>query len=377
MELTRRPLVVKDEAVESALSHVQQEHTELLPIEDREELADSDIVMFKAAGKIGEHDVDRPQLTVDLSQPDREPLPGLARALIGVSIKAEDHELVLEVPEDYTDDTIAGKTATLSLTVLDARRKEVPALDDELAKDTGKAETLDELRKVLRDELEARMAEEIENELRDAAQREIVKRNQIPIAQSLIDRAVESKLARLQQMFGIDAGQDGFDDELKGKLRADAADEVRGQLLVDAVATAESIEVTDEEIDARIEKMAETRNQQANRLRAEMDRDGRLDNLRFQIRHEKSLDFLISKAVVTEKEPEPAVDPDADADSESETEAKSGKAAKSDKPAKAAKPKAAKPKADKAKADKPAKAAKSTKAATSADAAEGDSGEDE
>lgn len=309
MELTKRPLEVTDEQVEAALGQVQQEHTELLPIEDRQELADTDIAMLKAAGTIGEHDVDRPQLTVDLSEPGREPLPGITAALIGVSIQAEDLELSLDIPEDYTDDTIAGKTANLTLTVLDARRKEVPDLDDELAKDTGKAETLEDLKKVLREELEARMAEEIEHELRNSALKELVKRNQIPIAQSLIDRTVESKLQRLQQMFGIEAGAEGFDDEIKGKMQGDATDDVRGQLLVDAVATAESIDVSDEDIDARIDKMAEARNQQPARLRAEMDRDGSLENLSFQIRHEKSLDFLISKATVTEKVPEPDPEP--------------------------------------------------------------------
>jgi trigger factor len=80
---------------------------------------------------------------------------------------------------------------------------------------------------------------------------------------------------------------------------------VRGQLLLDAIATAENIEVAAEELDERVARLARSQGQAPGRLRQEMERDGRLDSLQFQLRQEKTLDKLVEHAEVTEREPPP------------------------------------------------------------------------
>jgi trigger factor len=306
MELFRRPLKVDDGAVDAALEQLRREHTELHPIEGRDTLTVEDVVAVAIKGTLGEHTIDRPQLTFDLGDTSREPLPGLITALIGLKIGATDEKLTLPVPADHPDPQIAGQTAELTVTVTDARVKDVPDLDDEFAKDTGRAETLAELREVVRKDIAARLGEDIQDEVRKHALKELVKRNQIPVAGSLIERAVESTFNRFQRMLGMQAGQAGeLDDGLRESLRPGALDEVRGQLLLEAVADQEKLEVDEAALTARVERLAKMQNQQPGRLRAEMDRDGRLDNLRFQVRQEATLDFLIGKATVVEKEPEP------------------------------------------------------------------------
>jgi trigger factor len=307
MSLSRRPVRVEEGAVDMALEQLRREQTELRPIEGRELLGDGDIVALSLKGSVGEHPVDKPQMIVDLGDEANEPLPGLRQALLGLPIKTENHAIEIAIPEDFREAEIAGKTASLTLSVLDAREKDVPDLDDELAKDTGRAETLEELRGVLRAELEARMSAQIDDEVRKDALAELVKQNQIPVASSLVDRAVESKMERLRMMLGMAEGEGGdlTGGELGEKLRAGAVDEVRGQLLLDAVASAEEIEVAAEELDERVAQMARAQGQTPGRLRQEMDRDGRLDSLRFQARQEKTLDLLIQHAQVTEREPEP------------------------------------------------------------------------
>jgi trigger factor len=97
--------------------------------------------------------------------------------------------------------------------------------------------------------------------------------------------------------------------ELRDKLAEGAEDDVRGQLLVEAVAEQEKIEVSDDEINARLAKMANAaEGPQLARVRAEMEKDGRLENLRFQLRQDKTLDLLVERATVVEKEPEPPAD---------------------------------------------------------------------
>jgi len=308
MELTRRPLDVTEEAVDNALESLRREQTELMPIEDRKNTAPTDLLMVSVKGKLGEHDIDRPQITVDLEQPDREPLPGLVAALTGIPLDTTEAGIELKVPDDYPDEDIKGKTAELTVSIIDARQKDVPELDDELAKDLGRGENLDELRQSVRKELEEHQQEQIDSELRDAALRELVKRNQIPVAKSLVERAIQMQHERLKMMLGMTAEQGdnpafALDDEMREKMRPQALDEVRGQLLLDAVAKQESIEVSDDDLSDRVGDMAAARKVPAARLRAELDRDGRLDNIRFQLLQDKTLDLLVSRATVTEKDP--------------------------------------------------------------------------
>ena len=109
---------------------------------------------------------------------------------------------------------------------------------------------------------------------------------------------------RLRQMLGMkpERGTAGLTDDLKEKMRPAGADEVRGQLLLEAIADKESVTVTDEEIGKHIEATAKGRNIAPAKLRAEWQRDGRLDNISYSLRQEKVLKFLVDNAAITEVE---------------------------------------------------------------------------
>src|SRR5262245_27541716 len=203
LPIERRKLDVPEAAVEESLAQLRREHTELRPIEGREVTALGDIVGLSITGTIGEHEINQPQFAVDLDDEEREPLPGMRQALIGIPIDTKDKPLEITVPADYKDESLRGRKAALSVTILEARAKEVPALDDEFAKDTGKSDTLAGLRAALRKELEDRETEVIDREAREGVLRELIKKNQIPVAQSLVDRAVEMQYQRLRQMLGM------------------------------------------------------------------------------------------------------------------------------------------------------------------------------
>jgi trigger factor len=306
MELTRRPLKVADEAVDRAIEELRKENTEFRPIEGRTTLGETDVAVLSINGTIGDNKIERPQFTVDLEDKQRDPLPGMIAALVGLPLDTKDHEIVLDLPSEGAEPELAGKQARLTISVVDARAKDVPALDDELAKDTGKGSTLDELKATIRKDLEAQQTEEIKRETRDAALKELVKRNQIPVANSLVERAIEFQWNRLRSMLGMrDAQSAKPTPEIRENMRDSAADEVRGQLLLEAIAEKEGVQVGEAEVDAQIATVAKARNTPPQRLRAEYDRDGRLDGIRFQLRQEKTLDLLIGRASVTEVEPPP------------------------------------------------------------------------
>lgn len=305
LAIERRRLAVPDTAVEEALANLRREHTELQPIEGRTVTAAGDIVGLSVTGAIGEHQINQPQFAVDLDDEEREPLPGMRAALLGLPLDTKDHKLEIQVPDDHKDETIRGRKAELTVTIIEARAKDVPELDDEFAKDTGKADTLDGLRAALRKELEDREQETIDREAREAVLRELIKTNQIPVASSLVERAVEMQYQRMRQMLGMqpERGQDrlaGLSEDLRAKLRPSGADEVRGQLLLEAIADKENLVVTDEELTKHVESVARSRNVAAAKLRADWQRDGRLDNVTYSLRQDKVLKFLVGAATVTE-----------------------------------------------------------------------------
>jgi trigger factor len=303
LAIERRKLNVPESAVEEALAQLRREHTELRPIEGRDVTAPGDIVGLSITGTIGEHQINQPQFAVDLDDAEREPLPGIREALLGIPLDTKDKKIEIQVPDDYKDESLRGRKAELTVTILEARAKDVPELDDEFAKDTGKADTLDGLRAALRKELEDREREVIDREAREAALRELIKRNQIPVASSLVERAVEMQYQRLRQMLGMKPDRNAqIPDELREKMRPAGADEVRGQLLLEAIADKEAITVTDEELNKYIEATARARNMAPAKLRAEWQRDGRLDSVMYSLRQDKVLEFLVAHAQVTEVE---------------------------------------------------------------------------
>jgi trigger factor len=302
LPIERRRLAVPDSAVDDALAQLRREHTELRPIEGRDVTAAGDIVGLSVTGTIGEHQINQPQFAVDLDDAEREPLPGMRQALLGLPIDTKDRKIEIVIPDDYKDETLRGRTAQLTVTILEARAKEVPELDDEFAKDTGKAETLEALRAVVRGELEDRERSVIDREAREAALRELIKRNQIPVASSLVERAVELQYARLRQMLGMkpERGTSGLSDDLREKMRPAGADEVRGQLLLEAIADKEGLTVSSDELTRHIEATAKARNMPPAKLRAEWQRDNRLDSVGYSLRQDKVLAFLVGGATVTE-----------------------------------------------------------------------------
>ena len=302
--VSRRPVEVNDAEVEHALEHKRLTQTEYKAIEGRKETAASDVAIVALKGTVGEFPVDRPEVTVDLGDAEHEPLPGLARALIGIPLDAKDHAIALQIPEDTPQKEIAGKTAQLAVTIRDVREKQVPALDDEFAKDTGEADTLDELRKKLRADLEKAARERIDREVRQAVLKELVTQNPVAVAPALVERGIDSQLERTRltlMLQGIDLDKSGVDTQgLREKLRDSAAEEIKGQLLLEALADQEKIEVGEAEVNAKIAEMAAQREKTPAKMRAELDKEGSLDSLRWRLRQEKALDLVVSRATISE-----------------------------------------------------------------------------
>ena len=169
---------------------------------------------------------------IDLSDDAGGPLPGLASRLRGLAITpGSKHEVKYTIGDDAKPAELAGKEVSLSITIKEARERKTPAIDDELAKDTGEAETLEELKNKVRERLLDADKKRVKTEVEQALVKELVKRNPFPIAPALVDRFADGivERGRMQlQMMGVDAKS--LDTErMKAEFKDEAEVEARSQ----------------------------------------------------------------------------------------------------------------------------------------------------
>ncbi len=198
--------------------------------------------MVEVHGKVGEHKIKRKQLAVDLEDDNAGALPGLASRLRGLPINSSEVEVKFTLADDIAQKELAGRAVDLKVTIKEAREKKQPAIDDEMAKDTGEAETLDGLRDKIRQRLLETDEQRIKREMIQALVKHLVKVNEFPIAPALVERHAQAIVNRAKSqlmMAGIDIEGQNFDEaKMRQEFRADAEEEARGTILVQAIASA-------------------------------------------------------------------------------------------------------------------------------------------
>jgi trigger factor len=308
VRVSRRPAKVSDEQIDKALEGYQRKYTEFKPVEDRKETAAGDVLTVEVHGKVGDHKVKTRTIPVDLSDEHAGGVPGLAERLRGVPVDAQALEIKYQVPTDSPVKGLAGKDVSLRVTIKEVRSRKVPALDDELAKDSGEADTLADLRNKVRDNLIEAENQRIKREMAQALVKEIVKANPFQVAPSLIDRYAEDMVMRTRSqlmMMGIDVDAGGFNEaDMLKEVRGDAETEAKANILVHAIGEREGIEASEGDVQKRIAEIATARNESVKKLRAELEHSGRILGVKSQIVYEKTVDMLLSQAKIVDEDPE-------------------------------------------------------------------------
>lgn len=319
--VTQRAAKLADDAVQNTLERKRQTQTELRPIEGRDVAEKDDQLNISLSGTLAHLNYKDKEMTVDLSRPSMAPLPGLAEALVGIPLAAKDHEIKLTMPTEGLPPELAGKTGHFKITVRSAHQKHLPALDDDFAKDTGEAETLDELKSKIEKNLLEEDAEEAKHEMRLSLVEELLKRNPVPLPTMLVQRLarnlIENQRSRMQLELRIMQDQRKADPEAKyqpatpeqlaAAAHAEAVRNLSIEFVMMALADQEKVEVTDADVEKHLAELAKERDKSVARLKAELQReDPNLAQLRGQLRLEMALDVLESKAQVTQGAPQGA-----------------------------------------------------------------------
>jgi trigger factor len=320
----RRPAVVDAAKVTAEIERRREQLTELRPLaegETRELTAEGDVWTVDVEGTIGETRVSRKDVRVDIGVEKNEFVPGLAAALADTKLAdvGKLRTLRFVPPEDRMRQDLRGQEAVLGVGLRELRVKHVPALDDDFARDTGEAESLAELETKITDKIRQDDADEAERDARRRLVATLLERNPFEAAPSMIAREVSAQVDATKRQLsqqGMKLANIGTTEaDLARRIRPQALFNVKAYLLLDAIGKAESIEVSDEDFEAELVKMAEEGGQNLARMRAQMDKSGQLVLVRAQMREERILDLLMSKAEVTEAaDPEPEAGAEGDDD---------------------------------------------------------------
>ncbi|MDJ0850744.1 MAG: trigger factor [Myxococcota bacterium] len=229
-------------------------------------------------------------------------LPDFESQLVGAT-SSEDRELTVSFPEDYGSAELAGKTAVFAAHVVAIKRREVPELDDEFAKDLGDFDTLDDLRTRIRDDLERSREEAARSVLHRTLLDSLIERAPFDVPPGMVERRLEGELRSAHDRLAGQVDHDALHQQMaawREEWRERAERQVREGLLLEAVARAESLSAAPEDIEARIEEMAERQGVSAARLRKAYGEEAFERALEAQLTDEKALEFLAARAKVEE-----------------------------------------------------------------------------
>ena len=301
LSLTPRPANVDEAALEQALSQLRERAARYETVDDRAvEPGDSVQLDLErtATAENGEAQTDKHEgVSVDIGAPANP--PGFDDALVGLS-SGDRKTFDVQYPDDYTIEELAGTTVKYDVLVKAIRKRVVPPLDDEFAKDLGDFENLEALKTRVRADLEHEQMHESEREMRGELLKQLAARMTAEVPPVLldreIDRRVEEFVRRLIEQQVDPMRTNNNWEEFRERQREAAAEAVKGALVLDEVARRENITVSDADADEEIARYAERAGRTPAAVRARLEKEGGLGRVYAGIRRERTLAFLLSRA---------------------------------------------------------------------------------
>jgi trigger factor len=328
LEVPKRAVEISDDQVSAQLAMLQERLATLQPVEDRA-VQMGDFVLMDLSGSRDGEPIEGAQGKDQMYEIGRGNLiPGFEEEVVG--LKAGDEKAFdIRFPEDYHAEELAGQPAQFSVTVKEIKEKAVPELDDAFAADVSEFETMEELRGDIKARLTAAAEAGAEREFRAAAVEKAVEHATIGVPSTMIDREAHRLYHQLEER----VGEQGLtmevylgvlqktEEEIEEEMRPQAEFIIKRQLVLEKIAEAEGLEVTDEDIAEVVKSDAEALGRDHLQLLADLEKSGRREALRDEMLVAKAADLIAENAVavpMTEaeeaaaEESAEAVDPEAD-----------------------------------------------------------------
>jgi trigger factor len=287
-----------NEQVDKTIEEMRERAATFVPVEGRP-AKDGDYVLIKLSGMPvgGGEPVQADNILCHIGA--EETLESFTENLRGAS-PGDTKKFRSQYPDDYPDQKLAGKAYDYIVDVQGIKEKKLPELNDEFAKDAagekGGFSTVAEMRNLITKDLEAAKEDQQQSQAREKILEALVKQHDFPVPEALVEHQMDVRLERTVRTLaaqGVDPRAVNVDWVALRKRQHDrAVDDVKAELLVDRIAEAEKIDVTDEEVEKQIEALAERSGESATALRARLTKQGALDRMKSKLRSDKTIDWL-------------------------------------------------------------------------------------
>ena len=290
-----------EEEFQAELKQLRESRATVEPVEEDRALVDGDWAQISYSGQVlelaGADPISGQDSLVEIG--GAETLPAFTEGLRGSKVG---QELKVEVtyPADYVEAKLAGQTVAYEIDVKAIKKRTLPELNDEFATELGDYENLAALETRIREHLLANKQRQSEGEVREALFAALIAKYQFPVPESLVQQQVDARLDRglralAQQGMNADMMRKLDFGRLRAAQRDSAIGEVKTSLLIDRIADAEGIAVSDEEVDREIYMAALQQREPVEALRARLTEDGGLARIREQLRREKTANLLYQR----------------------------------------------------------------------------------
>ena len=299
LEVPKSETEVTDEEVEAELKKEQEKNSRTITVEDRA-AQNGDTATIDFEGFVdGEAFEGGKGTDYPLTLCSNTVIPGFEEQLVGAN--TGDHvEVKVTFPEDYHAEDLKGKEAVFKCTVHEIKAKELPELDDEIAKDVSEFDTLAEYKESLKKDLEKKKQDEAKRTKEDEAIQKIIDKSKMEIPEAMIDTQCETMIEEFAQRIaqsGLSMDQylqfSGLTvDGLKEQVRPEALTRIQSSLVLEQIAKEENIEVSDADVDAEIEKMAKNYGMEADKLKEYMG-EGEKESMKRELAITKAVELIM------------------------------------------------------------------------------------
>ncbi len=302
IEIKKVDYTVEDKDIEHELGHMQEHNSRLVSIEDRD-LAQGDIATIDFEGFVDDKAFEGGKAEGhELEIGSGSFIPGFEDQLVGMKID-EEREIKVTFPKEYFSKDLAGKEAMFKVKLHEIKKKELPELDDEFAKDVSEFDTLDELKADIKAKLEKDNANKVKFETEEAAIKAVCDKTKIDIPTGMIELEVDNMMKDFEQRLayqGLNIDQycsmlGKTEEEIRKDYEPQAQEAIKSRLVLEAIKNAEKIEATEEEIKAKMEEMAENYGKKVEEL---SENENLKKYIKDGIEAEKTIEFIVENAKI-------------------------------------------------------------------------------
>jgi len=310
IQVEKRMLVADEKVVDTRIAELQEGMGQLKPVEESRPAKDGDFVSIDFKGFIDGVPFERGEAQdYQLQLGSNNFIPGFEDQVVGMS-PGDVRDVKVTFPADYGNAELAGKDVTFDVKLKEIKAKELPPLDDDFAKQFGEFENIAELRARIGEVFEKEAAQKINNELRDNIVKALLEKHEFEVPEAMVEKQLNVLIENMKSNLAaqnMSFEQLGTSEEkIREQSRSVAVSQVKGSLLLAAIAEKENIAVEDAEIEEKIRDIAEQANKDFEVIfRIYQSNPYAKDTLVMQMREDKTIDFLLSHANVTEVEKQP------------------------------------------------------------------------